>query len=226
MPEDKKLSRDGSPHVTDETINSVTHLAAAIFAVVGGALLVGQAIATHDIWTIASLSIYALSLVTLFVLSTLHHSIDAGPRANHVMRTLDYSAVFFLIAGTVTPLCLIGPRTTAAWVVLGATWLLAAAGIALRASIRHLPKHYTNTMYICIGWLPVVLVLVEPHRFSALVVALLAAGGLCYTLGFVMYMRERPNPVPGRFGFHELWHIFVIAGALLQYLAIYFYAFG
>jgi len=226
MPEDKKLSRDGSQHVTDEKLNSVTHLAAGIFAVVGGALLVATVVGQLDLWGIIGLAIYALSLVTLFALSTLHHSIDAGPTANHVMRVLDYSAVFFLIAGTVTPLCLIGPRTTAAWVVLVATWVLAAAGIALRTSIRHLPKHYTNTMYICLGWLPVVLVLVEPHRFSPLVIALLAAGGLCYSLGFVVYVRERPNLVPGRFGFHELWHLFVIGGALLQYLAIYFYAFG
>jgi len=96
----------------------------------------------------------------------------------------------------------------------------------LRASIRSLPKHYTNTMYICLGWLPVLLIILEPHRLSLLCMALLAAGGLCYTFGFIMYVRERPNPVPGRFGFHELWHLLVIAGALLQFLAIYFYAFG
>src|SRR5690606_40857436 len=109
-------------------------------------------------------------MILLFSASALHHGIDGSPRTNQVLRTLDYAAVFTLIAGTVTPLVLVVFRNTFGWTVLGAVWVIAIAGIVVRSVFPQLPKYVTSTLYIVLGWIPVLLV---------------ASGGLAYSLGFV-----------------------------------------
>ena len=217
-----QLSRDGSVHVTDERINTVSHLAAACFAVVGAALLIAQAGAQADPWKIVGFSIYGLSIVTLFVASTLHHGLDHSPRVNEILRTLDYDSVFFLIAGSVTPLVLVLFRTTYGWTVLGGVWAIAVMGIVLRSMLRELPKYVTNTLYITLGWVPVLLV-GAGGSLPAGAYALMAVGGLVYSAGFVIFVIEKPNPWPGVVGFHEIWHLMVVIAALLHYLLMYFY---
>ena len=216
------LSRDGSIHVTDERISTISHLAAACFALVGTALLVAQAATQGDPWKVVGLAIFGAGMLLLFSASALHHGIDGSPRTNQVLRTLDYAAVFTLIAGTVTPLVLVLFRNTFGWAVLGAVWVIAIAGIVVRSVFPQLPKYVTSTLYIVLGWIPVLLVLSGVALpFGAY--ALLALGGLAYSVGFVIFVAERPNPVPGFFGFHEIWHILVVLAALLHYLLMYFY---
>lgn len=215
-------SRDGSVHVTDERFNTVSHMFASCFALAGAALLISQAGAQGDAWKIVGLSIYGLSLASLFVSSTMHHGLDQSPRQNEVLRTLDYDSVFFLIAGTVTPLVLVLFRNTYGWTVFGAVWAIATLGIVLRSVLRRLPKYVTNTLYIALGWLTVLLVGADGSLpVGALV--LMAAGGLVYSAGFVIFVIEKPNPRPGVFGFHEAWHLLVVAAALLHYLLMYFF---
>ncbi|HET7723796.1 MAG TPA: hemolysin III family protein, partial [Propionibacteriaceae bacterium] len=127
-----------------------------------------------------------------------------------------------LIAGTATPLVLVLFRTVYGWTVLGGVWAIAVLGIILRSVWRSIPKWVTNTMYIVLGWMAALLAGVASSVPLAAVV-LMAAGGLAYTVGFVVYVVEKPNPRPGVFGFHELWHVLVVVGALLHYLLIYFY---
>jgi hemolysin III len=215
-------SRDGSIHVTDERFNTVSHLFASCFALVGAALLISQAGAQGDPWKIVGLSVYGVSLVSLFVSSTMHHALNRGPRLNEVLRTLDYDSVFFLIAGTVTPLVLVLFRNTYGWTVFGAVWAIASLGIVLRSVLRQLPKYVTNTLYVALGWVTVLLIGANgPLPVGALV--LMAAGGFVYTAGFVIFVIEKPNPRPGMFGFHEIWHLLVVVAALLHYLLMYFY---
>ncbi|MBW8172621.1 hemolysin III family protein [Ornithinimicrobium sp. Arc0846-15] len=215
-------SRDHSVHVTDERINTISHLVGACFAVLGAALLITQAAADGDPWKIVGVSIYSASLITLFVCSTLHHGLDRGPLVNDILRTLDYTSVFFLIAGTVTPIVLVLVRDPFGWAVLGAVWFVAIAGIVGRSVWRDVPKWVTNTLFIVLGWMPSVLV------FSGVdlpvgALALMAAGGLFYSVGFVIFIIEKPNPIPGVFGFHEIWHLLVLIASALQYVMIYVY---
>ncbi|MCG2799138.1 MAG: hemolysin III family protein [Cellulomonas sp.] len=220
--ETARLSRDGSVHVTDERFNTVSHLFAACFAIVGAALLIVQASVQGDPWKIVGFAIYGLSIVTLFVSSALHHGIDRGPRVNEVLRTLDYDSVFLLIAGSVTPLVLVLFRNPYGWTVLGAVWVIAAVGVVARSLLRQLPKYVTNTLYIALGWLTVLLVgAAASMPIGALV--LMAASGLLYSAGFVVFVIERPNPWPGVFGFHEIWHLVVVVAAFLHYLLMYLY---
>lgn len=215
-----RLSRDGSVHVTDERFSTVSHLFAACFAVPGAALLVVQASIQGDPWKVVGFSIYGLSVVALFAFSALHHGLDRGARVNEVLRTLDYDSVFLLIAGSVTPLVLVLFRSAYGWTVLGSVWAIAAMGIVARSILRGLPKHLTNTLYIALGWMPVLLVGAGP-TVDAGALALMAAGGLVYSAGFVIFVLERPNPWPGVFGFHEIWHAMVVVAALLHYLLMY-----
>jgi hemolysin III len=208
--------------VTDERINTISHLFGACLALVGAGLLISQAAAQGDPWKIVGVSVYGLSLVSLFVCSTLHHGLDGSPRLNEVLRTLDYDSVFLLIAGTVTPLVLVLFRNVYGWTVFGAVWTIAVIGIVLRSVWRRVPKYVTNTLYISMGWLTVRLVGANVALpLGAL--ALMAAGGLVYSAGFVIFVIERPNPWPGVFGFHELWHVLVVVAAVLHYLLMYFY---
>lgn len=216
------LSRDGSVHVTDEKFNTASHLVGACLVVLGTALLVAQAGAQGDPWKIVGLSIYGASLIILFVASTLHHGLDRGERVNDLLRTLDYTSVFGLIAGTVTPLVLVLFRDVFGWAVLGAVWGIAVLGIVLRSVWRQLPKYVTNTLYIALGWMPTVL-LASDVELPAGALALMAAGGLVYSAGFAVFVLERPNLRPGVFGFHELWHLLVMIAAALHFLLMYRY---
>lgn len=215
-------SRDGSIHVTDEKFNTLSHLFGTVLALLGSALLITGAAVDGDPWKIVSFSIYCASLVLLFAASTLHHGLDRGERVNDLLRTLDYTSVFALIAGTVTPLAL-GPfRSPMGWAILGTVWGVAVLGIVLRSVWRQLPKHITNTLYIALGWMPVALLATGVSLPTGALV-LLAAGGLVYSIGFVVFVVERPNPWPGVFGFHELWHLLVVIAAALHFLLMYLY---
>lgn len=219
------LSKDGSVRVTNEVINSISHLAAACLAVLGAALLIVGAAVQADVWKIVSFSIYGFALVSLFVFSTLHHSINASTKTNQLLRTIDYVTVFLMIAGTVTPLVLILYRNAFGWTVLGSVWVIATVGIVLRAVHASLPKYVTNTLYITLGWLPVALI-ADGNHLSEGGLSLLVAGGVLYSLGFAVYILEKPNPKRGIFGFHELWHIIVVLAAACHYALMYRYVLG
>ena len=120
-----KLSKDGSIHVTDEKINTISHLAAAIFSILGAVLLIVQSSAKANPWAIVSFSIYGVSLVGVFFASALHHGVNSNEPIEAFLRQIDYIAIFPLIAGTFTPICLILYRTIIGWSIFGVIWALA-----------------------------------------------------------------------------------------------------
>ena len=219
----KQQSKDGSTHVTDESFNTASHMVGAIFALLGGVFLIVDAAMEGSLWRIISFSIYGLFLFLLFVASALHHGVNAGPKTEHVLRQLDYLAIFPLIAGTYTPLCLIVLRGPLGWSVFGVIWALAIFGIAIKASMSSIPKWFTSTLYLAMGLMSLVLIIPLIRALPLTAILLLILGGAFYVGGNVIFSLEKPNPVPGRFGFHEIWHLCVIAGALAHYVMIYIY---
>ena len=222
-PRERTRSKDHSVHVTDEKFNTASHLVAAIFSAVGAAWLIVQSALVPDPWFIVGHAIYGTSLVGLFLASTLHHGVDASPRVEQLLRTLDYLGIFLLIAGTITPICIGLLRTPTAWVVLGSVWIVGLAGLTLRAVRPGLPKWVTSTLYGALGALGIVLAWPVYQATGLGGVGLVAAGGVAYFGGSAIFNLEKPNLVPGVFGFHELWHLFVIAGAGLHFafMALY-----
>ncbi len=219
----RKLSKDGSPHVTDEIFTTVSHLAGAIFAVLGTVMLIVESAAAGKVWHVVSFGVYGSSLILLFIASSLHHGIDASRKTEEVLRILDYLAIFPLIAGTYTPFCLIVLRGVLGWSIFGVVWGIALVGIVLKASIHTLPKWISNTFYLSLGLMSIVLIVPLAEALGAAAVGLLLLGGVFYIGGNVIFTIEKPNPVPGKFGFHEIWHLFVLAGALSHYGMMYFF---
>eukprot|EP00192_Tetraselmis_astigmatica_P020659 CAMPEP_0117648444 /NCGR_PEP_ID=MMETSP0804-20121206/407_1 /TAXON_ID=1074897 /ORGANISM="Tetraselmis astigmatica, Strain CCMP880" /LENGTH=290 /DNA_ID=CAMNT_0005454045 /DNA_START=215 /DNA_END=1087 /DNA_ORIENTATION=- len=222
------LSRDGSVWATDEVFNTASHFSAMMLCVLGGSLTISQASANEYAglpWKIVGLSIYFGSLFFLFLASTLHHAIEGPPALERVLQAMDYAAIYPLIAGTFTPLCLTFLHATPqGWAFIGALWGLSFAGSALTLlAFDHLPKYVSFTMYITMGWMGALLVPFVWRYIGLGGVALLAAGGVLYTVGGAIFTAEKPNLLPGVFGFHEIWHLFVMAGAASHFLLIYAY---
>ena len=228
----RSKSNDDSVHVTDEVFNTSSHLAGTIIAVLGTVLLILKA-ATGDYddkpWRIVSFSIYGVTLILMFLCSTLHHGINAKRSTEELFRLFDYFAIFPLIAGTFTPICLVTLRSEPqwGWGTFGTIWGLAAVGIMIKAIFPKIPKWVTNTIYLSMGWIGIVLAipfyLTVRETVGILPIVLLTLGGVFYTVGSAIFYGEWPNPVKGKFGFHEIWHIFVILGAASHYLIMYFY---
>jgi hemolysin III len=160
--------------------------------------------------------VYGLSLVALFSVSALYHRPTWSPRARLWMRRLDHSAIFLLIAGTFTPLCLLvgdGRART----LLAVVWAGAGLGI-LRALVwPRAPRVVATALYLLLGWAAVPLVPAMYRALGGVSLALLAAGGVLYSVGAVIYATRRPDPFPRVFGYHEVFHALVIAAAGLHF---------
>ena len=161
--------------------------------------------------------VYGASLFGLFLVSALYHRPTWPPRARLVMRRLDHSAIFFLIAGTYTPFCLLLPAP-AGERLLVIVWSGAAIGVLRSVLWVHAPKPLAAAVYVLLGW---VVVPVLPSLYAALgagALALLVAGGAAYTLGAVVYATRRPDPFPRVFGYHEVFHALVVAAAACHFV--------
>lgn len=199
-----------------EPVNGLMHLTAAILALLG---LVWLLILAHDnLLKVVALLIYGLSLVLMFSSSAAYHLVDAGPRSMLLLRKLDHTAIYALIAGTYTPICLHFFSGFWAWGVLAIVWALALGGIVLKLFVIKTPRGLTAGIYLAMGWLSIMairqMLLFMP--VGALVWLLL--GGLFFTVGAVVYISKKPVLFPGVFGFHEVWHIFVVLGCLSHFI--------
>jgi len=219
------LSRDGSPHATDEVFNSASHLAGLMSSILGSVLLIVEASYQGEPWKIVSFSIYGGSLIFLFGCSTLHHSISSSPVVMERLRMLDYLAIYPLIAGTFTPLCLVFYHDVPiGWCFCGTVWVLAIFGMVMTLYMfTKIPKWLSMTMYITLGWLGALMSTWLYAVIGSGGMALFILGGVFYTSGGYVYTSEKPNPIPGTFGFHEIWHIAVMLGATTHWFLIYLY---
>jgi hemolysin III len=171
-----------------------------------------------------AVGIYALSVALLFGSSALYHRITwASAAARRWMRRIDHSAIFVLIAGTYTPFALLTLDGTLGTAILVAVWVGAAAGIVMTMLWIDAPKWLTAIVYVALGWVAVAAFPGMLDRLGVVAVGLVAVGGALYTAGAVIYALGRPDPAPTVFGYHEIFHVLVIAAAALQYAVVAFY---
>jgi len=172
-----------------------------------------------------AVAIYAVSLSALLGTSALYHRVDwKRPAVRRWMRRLDHSMIFFLIAGTYTPFALLVLNGLLADAILVVVWAGAIAGAIVEMVWIDHPKWVGALIYLALGW---VAVAAFPGLWSEMGVAgtmLVAAGGLLYTAGAVVYATQRPNPIPATFGYHEVFHLLVIAAAVAHFSAVAFFA--
>jgi hemolysin III len=168
-------------------------------------------------------AVFAGSVVACFGASALYHRVTWKPRARLWMRRIDHAGVYLLIAGTYTPVSMLVLRGAWRPVVLTIIWAGAAAAIVLKFVWVGAPKWLAAAIGIALGWVAVVVLPQLVGRVNLAAVILLVAGGLAYTLGAIVYVRRRPDPVPAVFGYHELFHALTIVGVACQYVAIAFF---
>lgn len=199
-----------------EKLNAWTHLVGAVLAMLGALWLLFQANASGDIWKIVSVAIYGVTLVLLYSISTLYHSLR-GP-AKGLMQKLDHLSIYLLIAGSYTPFCLVTLRGPWGWSLFGTVWGLAVLGMLQEIKPRSEARVLSLVIYALMGW--VVLVAIKPllAALGHIGFAWLAGGGVLYTVGIVFFVYDT------RFAhWHGIWHVFVMAGSLLHFVAIGFY---
>jgi hemolysin III len=198
-------------------LRGVSHEYAFYVAVAGGAVLV---VLAQDAQARVAVGVYALSLCAMFGASALFHRIDWPPRRSVWMRRLDHAMIYVLVAGTYTPFALLVLAPAMGWTLLGIVWAGALAGVALSLVWIDAPRALSALLYVVLGWVGLVALPQLWNRVGAMAVVLLATGGLLYTLGAVVYARRRPDPAPRVFGYHEVFHVLVIAAAAVQFVAV------
>ena len=199
-----------------EKFNSISHFLGAIFATVGATLLILVAVRLGDPWKIVSVSIYSVMLLSLYVISTMYHSVSGV--AKDVLRKFDHCAIYLLIAGSYTPFTLVTLRGAWGWSLFGTVWLLAVIGIVQEIWFAKGARVLSMVIYILMGWLAVVAISPLVSALSLHGFALLAAGGLIYTVGIIFFIADEKI----RHG-HGIWHMFVLGGSTCHYFVVFNY---
>jgi len=198
-------------------ISGISHGLGAILAVVGLALLTQSALAYGNAWHIWSFSVFGVSLVLLYAASASYHLIPARERTHLWLRRIDHMMVFVLIAGTYTPLCLVALRGVWGWTLLIAVWFLSVVGIVFKVVWLLAPRWLYTGFYLLLGWLVVIAAGPLWRALPPPALGWLVLGGLFYTVGAIFYGLKWPKLMPQVFGFHELWHLFVMAGSFSHF---------
>jgi hemolysin III len=201
-----------------EPVNGLTHLAAAAAAI--GGLLLLQLLARGGWSERLALAIYGLTLIGMFSASAIYHLARVGPAALERLRKADHATIYLLIAGTYTPICLRYFAGFWRWGLLAIIWGMALVGIIIKLFMIRAPRGLTAGIYLVMGWMAVGGLGEMLRTMPAGALAWLFTGGLFFTVGAVIYIAKRPNLKPGIFGFHELWHIFVILGAFSHFVLV------
>lgn len=200
----------------EELANALTHGLGALLSVAGSVLLVVTSSLHGDAWSVTSSAIFGATLLALYSTSTLYHSIP-GVERKRLLRKFDHAAIFLLIAGTYTPFLLVSLRGVWGWSLFGVIWGLAVAGIALKFWLAGRFKVVSTALYVAMGWLVVIALRPMLQSVPPGGLWLLLAGGLCYTGGTVFYLWKN---LPFS---HAVWHVWVLAGSICHWAAVYFY---
>ncbi len=196
-----------------EVLNATSHGLGLGLAIAALAILVNTAISQHDTWYTVSYSIYGITLILLYLASTLYHSAPEG-KLKSLFKKLDHSAIFLLIAGTYTPVTLITLRGTLGWVLFGTIWAIALLGIVYKMIWIRKFSLLSTILYICMGWL---IVLVSGHLIAAMnttSLIFMLCGGLFYSAGTAFYAWKKLKLN------HFIWHLFVLGGSVCHFFTI------
>ena len=202
--------------VTEEIVHALTHGVGVLLSIAGLSWMLYISIAAADPWRIAASAIYGVTLISLFLASTVYHSMYAS-RHRDIFKLLDHCAIYLLIAGTYTPFLLVAMRTDTGWWLFGTIWALATAGIIKKLWFRHRFPKVALASYLAMGWLIVVAAPQVAEAIGANGMVWLIAGGISYSVGAIFYAMKR---IPFN---HAVWHVFVLGGGICHFLGIIWY---
>ena len=199
----------------EEIFSSVTHGVGSLLSVAGTVVLIVFAAIYSDAWSVVGCAVFGASLIILYCMSTLYHAIT-NPRAKSFFRIMDHNTIFFLIAGTYTPITISILRGTIGWVLFGIVWGAAVIGIVLNSIDLEKFRKPSVVCYIAMGW--VIIIAIRPllKVMNAWSLWLLVGGGVFYTVGVIFYAIKKIRY------FHSIWHIFTVAGSVCHYFSVFF----
>lgn len=199
----------------EEIFNSVSHGVGSLLSIGGTVVLIVVSAIYSDVWAVVSSAIYGASLIILYTMSTLYHAIS-NEKAKKFFRIMDHNTIFFLIAGTYTPITLAILRGVLGWILFGVVWLAAIIGITLNSIDLEKFSKPSVVCYILMGW--VIIFAIKPmiENTSPFFLTFLLIGGVFYTLGVIFYAIKKVKY------FHSVWHLFTVAGSAFHFFAILF----
>jgi hemolysin III len=206
-----------------DPISGLSHLFGALLSFTGLAILVQYASAYGTIRHMLSFIVFGVSLILLYTASTLYHLLSVSDVVTKILRRIDHMMIYVLIAGTYTPICLIALRGIWGWSLLICIWLMAFAGIMLKLFWFNAPRWFSTLLYIIMGWLVVIAFIPLANAIPLKGILFLVLGGVSYSLGAVIYGTKWPRLNFKLFGFHEIFHIFVLLGSISHYWMMFQY---
>lgn len=200
-----------------EKLNTFTHLLGSALAISGLSILVTVAVLQGDPWKVFSFSVYGITLVLLYSLSTIYHGVQ-NPRIKAILQKLDHNAIYLLIAGSYTPITLVTLRGPWGWTLFGLIWGLALLGVVQELLLGHRTRRPSLILYVLMGWLVVIAINPLMRAMPTAGLLWLLAGGVVYSLGIYFYVHsERVRH------FHGVWHLFVLGGSVCHFICILLY---
>ncbi len=199
--------------IPEEIANAITHGIGALLSVAALVILIVKAVREGTAWHVTGYSIFGVSMVLLYLMSTLYHSLPWA-RARNVFARLDHATIFVLIAGTYTPYTLTVLRGTRGWVIFGLVWGIAIMGVVLKSIFLDKYHSASTWIYLAMGW---IILIAGPHLFRTLPhksLVYLITGGVFYSVGFIFYRLKR---IPWS---HPVWHLFVMAGTIFHFFSV------
>lgn len=206
-----------------DPVSGFSHLAGAFLSVAALSVLVVLAAVNATAWHIVSFSVYGAAMFLLYAASAAYHLIPLNEKGTRILKKLDHVMIFMMIAGTYTPFCLVPLRGGWGWTIFGIVWGFAVVGIFFKLFYIHAPRFLSTSIYLAMGWISIIAIYPIVKNIPAGGVIWLASGGLLYSIGAVIYALKKPDPWPGVFGFHEIWHIFVLAGSFCHFMVMLLY---
>lgn len=207
-----------------EPMSALTHFIAFLGALFGLLALVYISVYPEvKLLNIITFSIFGLGMMLVYAASTIYHTLYLSQEGIKKLKKLDHMMIFVFIASTYTPICLIALKGFIGWSLLGIIWALAIIGILIKIFWIHAPRWFSSVIYVVAGWIALIYLMPIIHTLGTAGSLWLFIGGGFYTMGAVVYAVGKPDPLPGFFGFHEVFHIFIMVGSAMHFWLMFEY---
>jgi len=218
----KTKEKDRDPYDGLRRWSALTHGLGIFLAILGTVLLLVHSYALGgSVWHYVTFAVYGGTMIELYTASTLYHSVNTSVKGRGALKKFDHASIYFLIAGTYTPICLVGLRGPWGWALFGAIWGLALLGVILSLVWIHSPRWVTAGIYLFMGWLAIFAIYPLSQVLALRGLFWLLLGGVLYTIGGVMYALKWPGRSNPKFGCHEIFHVFILLGSVCHWLLMY-----
>lgn len=203
-----------------EPVNTLTHLSGALLSVVALVIMILRGVGNDSAIQIVSASVFGVSLLALYTASTIYHWVPSSEKMRGILRRIDHSMIYILIAGTYTPVCLLALKGVLGWSLFGTVWALALIGIIMKVVWLHAPRWLYTSFYLILGWLSVFFIVPLYKALPLQGFAWLIVGGLMYSVGAIIYGTKSSKIRISVFGFHEIFHVFILAGSFAHFMMV------